>query len=130
VIDPIVEFGVNGAIGSQSDTNAFGAPVPENIYTVKSIGGFANVRLAAPWLAGVGVNWTTQLDSFVAANSDVGDFTAQLQGFAALQYVLASKFYVKAVLGLARADFLPSDPTVSEWRNYMYSGRIRLMYIY
>ena len=116
--------------GSQSDNNAFGQPVPEDVYTVKSIGGFANVRLAAPLLAGIGVNWTTQRDSFVAANSNVGDFTAQLQGFAAVQYALASKFFVKAVLGLARADFLPSDPTISEWQNYMYSGRIRLTYLY
>ena len=38
--------------------------------------------------------------------------------------------YVKVVLAYARAEFLPSDLTVPQWHNYMYSGRIRLLYIY
>jgi hypothetical protein len=44
--------------------------------------------------------------------------------------MLAGQVYIKAVFGFARADFLPSDLAVSEWHNYMYSGRIRLMYLY
>ncbi|HMF40066.1 MAG TPA: hypothetical protein VKQ32_05210, partial [Polyangia bacterium] len=130
VIDPIVEFGVNAAVGKQDDTNAFGMPVPENSFTTKSIGGFANLRLADQWLTGVGVNWTTQTDQVLAAGSTANDFTAHLQSFGALQYRPVGQLYIKAVFGFARADFLPSDPTIAEWRNYMYSGRIRLLYIY
>ena len=37
---------------------------------------------------------------------------------------------IKAVLGYARADFVTSDTSVPLWSNYMYSGRIRLMYLY
>ncbi len=58
------------------------------------------------------------------------DFTAQLQSFAALQYRPAGPLYIKAVFGFARADFLPSDLSAPEWHNYMYSGRVRLLYIY
>jgi hypothetical protein len=130
VIDPIIEFGVNGAFGKQENTDGFGREVPESTLTVKSVGGFANVRLAAPWLAGVGVNWVSQTDAVLATNSTVNDFTAQLQAFAALQYMIGAQVYIKAVFNYARADFLPSDLTVAEWHNYLYSGRIRLMYLY
>jgi hypothetical protein len=121
---------LNAAIGNQHDKGPLGMEVPENSFTTKSVGGFANVRLATLWLAGVGINWTTQTDLFLAANSTANDFTAHLQSFAALQYLVAGQLYIKAVAGFARGDFLPSDLTVSEWRNYMYSGRIRFMYIY
>jgi hypothetical protein len=130
VVDPVIEFGVNAALGNQHDTNPFGMEVPENSFTTKSVGSFANVRLADLWLAGIGINWTTQTDLFLATGSNDNDFTAHLQSFAALQYLVAGQLYVKAVFGLARADFLPSDASVAEWRNYMYSGRIRLTYFY
>jgi len=130
VIDPIIEFGVNAAIGSQDDTDAFARPVLENTYTTKSIGGFANVRLTERSLFGAGVNWTAQTDSYLAAGSTLNDFTSHLQCFGALQYRPLGQLYIKLVGGLARADFLPSDVAVAEWQNYMYSGRIRLLYIY
>jgi hypothetical protein len=42
----------------------------------------------------------------------------------------AGQLYIRAVFGFARADFLPSDLPAPEWHNYMYSGRVRLLYIY
>jgi hypothetical protein len=130
VIDPFVEFGLNGAIAKQHDKDAFGRVVPENTFTTKSIGGFANIRLWERALFGLGVNWTTLTDTFVAAGSTVNDFTGHLQGFGAFQYRPVGQLYVKAVVGLASADFQPSDLAVPEWHNHMYSGRIRLLYIY
>jgi hypothetical protein len=130
VVNPILEFGVNAAIGKQEDVDAFARPVPENSFTTKSVGGFANVRLAEQWVGGLGVNWTSQTDNFLATGSTVNDFTAQLQSFAAVQYRPIGQFYVKAVFGYARSDFLPSDLAVAEWHNSMYSGRIRFLYLY
>src|SRR5262249_11497615 len=57
VIQPVIEFGLNAAIGVQHDQNPFAMEIPENSFTTKSIGGFANVRLADLWLLGIGVNW-------------------------------------------------------------------------
>jgi hypothetical protein len=130
VINPIVEFGVNAAIGKQEDVDWFDTPVLENTFTTKSIGGFTNVRLTERSLLGAGVNWTTQTDTYLATGSSLNNFTAQLQSFAAFQYRPMGQLYVKAVFGFARADFLPSDLAVGEWHNHMYSGRIRLLYIY
>ena len=130
VIDPVVEFGVNAAIAKQDDMDGFARPVPENSFTTKSVGGLANFRLMERWLAGVGANWTAQTDQYLAPGSTLNDFTGHLQSFAAFQYRPVGQLYIKAVFGFARADFLPSDMAVAEWHNHMYSGRIRLLYIY
>lgn len=130
VIDPFVEFGVNAAIGKQDETDAFGNPVLEDSFTTKSIGGFANARVWDGWLAGLGLNWTTQTDQFLTAGSTANDFVAHLQAFGAVQYRPVGQLYIKAVFGYAYADFQPSDQMMSEWKNYMYSLRIRLLYIY
>ena len=73
-------------------------------------------------------------------NSNANDYTTHLQGFGALQYLLARQLYIKAVFAYAQAKFQPSDITVPVWNNDMYSGklgpiplpsiRIRLMYLY
>jgi hypothetical protein len=134
IIDPIVEFGLNAAIGRQhyidASANNFGsADTLARSYTTKSAGGFATVRLADGWLAGVGANLTAQLDEYKAPNSSAGDYTSQLLGFAALQYLLARQLYIKAEFAYAKALFQPSD-FVPSWNNYMYSGGVRLMYLY
>lgn len=130
VIDPVLEFGVNGAVASQYDGNAFGQQVNENTFTTKSVGGFLNFRPIDPWLVGLGVNYTSQLDKNVAADSGVNDFTSQLQGFVALQYLLAGQLFIKGDFAYARAYFQPSDPTTATWTNNMYTGRLRLLYLF
>jgi len=134
IIDPIVEFGLNAAIGRQhfidASANTFGsADTMAQSYTTKSAGAFANVRLADGWLAGVGANLTEQLDDYKAPSSSANDYTSQLLGFAALQYLLAKQLYIKAEFAYAKAVFQPSD-FVPSWNNYMYSGGVRLMYLY
>ena len=131
VINPVAEFGVNAAIAQQDDTNAFATQVPENTLTTKSVGGFANVRFTDSWVAGGGVNWTSQTDAVLATGSTANDFTAQLQTFLAVQWRPMGYLYVKVVgVPYTRADFLPSDLTVPEWHNHMYSIRFRVLYIY
>jgi hypothetical protein len=135
VLDPIVEFGVNAAIGKQSYTdstaNTFGNPdTAARSFVTKSVGGFANLRLAQGWLAGVGANWTTQLDDYMATGSSANDYSTHMQGFLALQYLLSKQLYIKAVFAYAKAHFQPSDVQTPIWDNTMLSGRLRLMYLY
>jgi len=131
VLDPRAEFGLNGAIGSQNDTpTSDGVASLTDTFTRSSVGGFANVTLAPLWILGAGANFTWQNDKYYYQGSQSPDYTAQLQAFLALQYHLARQLMIKAVLGYARADFVTSDPSVPLWSNYMYSGRIRLMYLY
>jgi hypothetical protein len=130
VIDPTIEFGLNAAIGSHHYADSMAKEIPENSYTTKSVGGFANARVADGWLVGLGANWTQQTDKYLSTGSNANDYVSQLQAFAALQYLLTGQLFVKAVFGYGRAQFQASDITVSVWDNYMYSGRIRLMYLY
>ena len=78
---------------------------------------------------GRGPNLTTQLDDYTAPGSNVNDFTSQLLGFVALQYLLERRLYIKAEFAYAKALFQPSD-FVPSWNNYMYGGGVRLMYLY
>ena len=127
---PYVEFGLNIARGSQlSVPTTAGIVDPQASFTTTSVGGFANLRLARLWLLGVGANWTAQTDSYYL-NSTTPDYSAHLQGFLAVQYLLAGQLFIRAVLGYARADFQDTDPSIAIWSNYMYSGRVRLMYLY
>lgn len=124
-----VEFGANVAMGSQSTTNGMAAEVQEETYSVRSFGGFANLRLADLWILGAGLNYTAKTDDYAGPNGD-NDFTSHLQGFLALQYLLAGQLFIKAEAGFARAYFQPADTKSATWNNDMYSGRIRLMYLY
>ncbi len=130
VVAPVVEFGVNAAIGKQDDTDAFARQVLENSFTTKSFGGFANFRVTTNSLIGLGANWTAQTDQFLATGSTANNFTSQLQGFGAFQYRPIGHLYIKAVLAGAQSDFLPSDLMVTQWHNRMVSIRLRLLYIY
>jgi len=144
VIDPLIEFGLNAAIGRLEYTNSTGnlqgmpgyPGVLAGSYTTKSVGGFANLRIFDLLMGGVGLNWTEQTDDYYAslnsgnAKTGAADYTSHLQGFAAVQYLLGGQLFIKAVFGYAKAYFQPSDPDAATWNTSMYSGRIRLMYLY
>ena len=53
----------------------------------------------------------------------------QLQGFGALQYVVAKRLFIKAVFGYAKATISPGA-VFTDLTNTMYSGRVRLMYLF
>ena len=119
VIDNLAEFGGNFALGWQDNyTNP--ATDDQNVmdsFGRNSVGGFANLRLGTLWLVGGGANYTWQNDKYYHQDAASPNFTAHL-------------LMIKAVIGYARADFIPSDESVDIWSNVMYSGRVRLMYLY
>jgi hypothetical protein len=132
VIDPYAEFGGNFAFGWQESHENFetGDLKPLDSFSRNSVGGFANLRLGTLWLVGGGANFTWQNDKFYYQNAASPNYTAHLQIFASIQYYLARQLMIKAVIGYARADFIPSDESIDLWSNVMYSARVRLMYLY
>ena len=141
ICEPYLEFGGNIGRGWTSETDDNGNANGLGTYNTTSVGGFANlriVRIVAPHaqglddlLLGGGVNWTRQDDSHRDSSGDV-DQTAHLQTFIAVQYLVAKQLFVKAVLAYARSDYVVSfaTPSTNTWSDYMYSARIRLMYLY
>jgi hypothetical protein len=133
VFDPYVEFGANIAYGDSTSRNADGNVLATGSYTKTSIGGFANAHLGRrgsvleDLMLGGGANWTTQYYSYRLGSRQ--DYVAHLQVFGAIQYLVAKQLFVKAVLAYARADSWPSSEP-SSISNTMWSGRIRLMYLY
>jgi hypothetical protein len=132
VLDPRAEFGGNFSLGSQENHDNFntGDLNTTDSFSRNSVGGFANVRLASAWVLGGGANFTWQNDKYYYQSSQTPNYTVHLQTFGAIQYLVARQLYIKAVIGYSRADFVTSDPSVPLWSNYMYSGRVRLMYLY
>jgi len=92
-------------------------------------------------LLGVGANYTSQTDQHRdTMPSDPNDpnspqvpgridFTANLQAFGAVQYMVAHQLFVKAVVAYARSDFDLSFGG-GIYSNTMWSGRLRLMYLF
>lgn len=139
VFDPTIEFGASGGIGwVSSNPNDAGTPSAAGTYKTSSVGGFANLgigRLLSPNLRdlifGLGANWTTRTDDNRDNNQKV-DYTANLQGFAALQTMVAHQLFVKAVVAYARSDFDLAELMGGggTWSNDMWSARLRFMYLF
>ena len=140
VFDPTIEFGVSGGIGwVNSNPTDTGAPSATGTYKTTSVGGFANLGLGSllspnlrDLIFGAGVDWTTQTDDNRDNNGKV-DYTANLQAFGALQYLVAHQLFVKAVIAYARSDFELAQiggGGGGTWSNDMWSARLRLMYLF
>ncbi|MDP8999925.1 MAG: hypothetical protein M3O46_07415 [Myxococcota bacterium] len=130
VVDPWVEFGVNGAYGLVDFTSQQGREDPAKTYSIYSTGAFANVRPGLEnLLLGAGVNYSfkvdKQFDSALGRNQDFD----QWQVFGAAQYVLWKQLFVKGVFGYALANFNPNMMNIS-FKDEMLSGRLRLEYLF
>jgi hypothetical protein len=128
VLNNFVEGGVNGSRGLVDATNNSGQPDAAGSFTLTSIGGFANVRVPSDIIVGLGVDWTTEDDLTRNPTSGASGHYAQLQEFVAVQYVLAKQLFIKGVLAYARTDWAPANG--APYSDYMYSGRVRLMYLF
>lgn len=130
IANELVEFGVSAAVGDQHHENGFAQVIAPDTFTTKSVGGFANIRVCTLCLVGLGLHYTAQTDAVLAMNSSANDFSNQVQGFVAFQYLLAGQLFIKPEFAYARAYFQPSDVSVATWTNTMINARVRLMYLF
>jgi hypothetical protein len=147
IIGRYLEAGVSGGIAIADQTNDKGDPIDTAATNTYSGGAFATVALGTlllkdeDLLLGVGANYTSQTDqhrdTMLSDPNDPNspmvpgriDFTANLQAFGALQYMVAHQLFVKAVVAYARSDFDLSFGG-GIYSNTMWSGRLRLMYLF
>jgi len=130
VLDPIVELGGNFAYGltdhyapiNTTDPNAsMGDFLGADSFTDIDAGGFANFRVMEDLLVGAGLNYNHQTDQVT------GVFT-HLQTFAAVQYFVGKRLLVKVVGSYAKSHIGAALQT--PWDDTMYSGRLRIMYLF
>ena len=121
ILDLRFEAGANASYGRAEETTNQGL-VGARTFDILSVGGFANARITGEWIAGAGLDFTRMADEDFGGGTRAGYYD-QLQGFGALQYVVAKRLFIKGVLGYARATFASGGSTV-DLTNSMYSGRI------
>jgi hypothetical protein len=131
VLDPRFEAGVSGAYGLVDGTTAQGIDDLGGSVTQYSVGGFANVRLVGDLIFGAGAHYTHEENlQFDDIKQTYGNF-AHLQTFAAVQYIVAKQLFIKLVGAFAEMGVDETGPTSTPYYyNDMYSGRLRLMYLF
>jgi hypothetical protein len=130
ILDPRVEAGINAAAGRAESATTDGMD-GAGTFDVLSVGGFANARIIGDWIVGAGATYTRKADNNLGGGM-VGTTTGyfdHLQGFGAVQYVVARRLFIKAVFGYAQATIAPGGSMV-DLININYSGRIRLQYLF
>jgi len=129
ILDPRVEFGVNGAYGNTDLITPDGSKNLKGSVDTWSVGGFANVRLMDPMILGLGANYTRTDDTEENSHGEHGEFS-QFQSFVALQALLLDQLFLKGVVAYAKADFAPSAVTTQPWTDESISARVRVMYLF
>ncbi len=129
IVDPIVEFGFNGAYGLVDHVSQDGSVDETGSYTTYSLGGFANLRIVGDLMAGTGFNYTHLEDIHYDKMLGRNDIYGHTQTFFAVQYIVAKQLFVKGVVAYANGDFEPNfgNPV---FHNEMLSGRVRLQYLF
>jgi hypothetical protein len=129
VVDPVVEFGFSGAYGQVDHKKVDGSTDLTGSYDTFSVGGFANARIVEDLLVGAGFNYTylqdTQFDQTLARDERF----FHTQTYAAVQYLVAKKLFVKLVGAYAQGRFEPNLGALT-YQNDMYSARLRLQYLF
>jgi hypothetical protein len=126
---PPVEFGVNAAYGLVDRYAQDGTYDAKGSNTTYSVGGFANAHVVGDLLVGAGINHTYLEDMHLDPMLGRVEMFKHLQTFGAVQYLIAEKLYLKAVIAYAHADFAPNFGAPI-FANDMWSGRVRLMYTF
>jgi hypothetical protein len=129
VVDPVLEFGGNAAYGWVRTVDPSGAADPLRSFDTVSVGGFANVRIAGDLLAGVGANYTHEVDEHFDPTLNRNENFDHTQSFVALQYILWKQLFIKAVGAYALGRFAPTYGAPS-YNDEMWSARLRLQYLF
>jgi hypothetical protein len=129
ILDPRVEFGVNGAYGNSDLIAPDGSKDLQGSTDTWSVGGFANARVADPLILGVGANFTRLDDTEENSHGEHGEFS-QFQSFVALQALLLDQLFLKGVIAYSKADFAPSAVNTQPWTDESLSARVRAMYLF
>jgi len=129
VLGKYLEAGVNAARGIQDRFAQDGTYDEKGSNDVYSAGIFANARIVDRLLVGGGFNYTYLEDQHFDTALMRNEKFNHVQTFGALQYRIVQSLYAKAVVAWANADFAPNFGG-EVFENDMFSGRVRLLYLF
>ena len=134
VLQPHVEFGLNGAQGTVVNINNLGKELLTASVTRTSFGGFANFSNGSdrhPLIFGIGALFTEYQDQQALVIPGVTDHWWLWQSYAAVQYVLFQQLYIKLVGGYSRGHwFLASTDPATQFDDEVYSLRMRFSFYF
>jgi hypothetical protein len=133
VLDPWIEAGGGYARRVQDAFDQDGGIRAAATHTTYTYGGFLNARpYFENWLVGFGYH-RTHFENFNIDSFDEPEHTVHQQMFAAVQYLLWGRFYIKYVFSYAKADIEErndSDRTDDGFVNESLGHRLRFMLLY
>jgi hypothetical protein len=130
VLYPHAELGVNFGYAHTDNRDEQGRINARGTFHTYSVGGFANVRVVEDVLVGAGVDYTLLEDTNTDPDLHRNDRYEHWQPYGAVQVLLFKQLFVKAVLAYAVANLDPIPIVSAPFKNEMFSGRIRLLYLF
>jgi hypothetical protein len=129
VLFPWVEAGVQGGYGLSDHTRQMGGPDQDGSYTQWTVGGFLNVSPLPDLVVGFGAHFT---DWTNLHKNDLGRFGHQtnLASFGAVQFLVRKQMYVKLIGAYDRGVREDLQGGTTRVAQTMFSGRLRLMYLF
>jgi len=132
VIFPWVEAGVQGGYGLSDHTRqmgAMGSPDQDGSFTQWTVGGFLNVSPLPDLVVGFGAHFTDWTNLHKNMPGQFGHQT-NLASFGAVQFLVRKQLYVKLIGAYdqgMRENLQGGETRVAQT---MFSGRLRLMYLF
>jgi hypothetical protein len=130
VIDPYAEFGVNYGYAHTDNRDDQGRINTRGTFHTYSVGGFANGRIVEDVLIGAGVNYTFLEDTNTDPALNRNDTYEHWQPYGAFQVLLFKQLFIKAVVAYAVANLNPLPTVSAPFKNEMFSGRVRVLYLF
>jgi hypothetical protein len=129
VVDPWFEAGINGAYGLVDNVSSSGQVSQTGSFKNYSYGAFANARVVGDFMLGAGYNYTWLEDIHYDATEGRPERFSHTQTFAAAQYIVAKKLFIKLVGAYALGQFAPTF-NAPLTNNNMFSLRLRLQFLF
>jgi hypothetical protein len=130
IVDPYAEFGVNFGAAHTDTRDEQGRLLGRSTFHTYSIGGFANARVVEDVLVGVGLDYTRSEDTNTDSSTQRNDVYEHWQPYGAFQVLLFKQLFIKAVVAYARANLNPIASVSAPFKNEMFSGRVRVLYLF
>jgi hypothetical protein len=128
VLDPYIEFGINGAYSQTRQIDNMGNFSPTGSFDQYTVGAFATGRVVRHLLVGAGLDYSFVRDELYNTNIGRQDDYDHWQAYLAVQYQVWGGFLVKNVLGYALANENPTQKP--PFQNIMVSERLRVEYLF
>ena len=129
VLFPWLEAGMQGAYGLSDHTTQMGGNDPDGSFTQWTVGSFLNVSPLPDLVVGAGAHLTDWTNLHKNGDGQFGHQT-NLAAFGAVQFLVRKQLYVKLIGAYDKGVRENLQGGLDRVAQSMFSGRVRLMYLF